>query len=104
MILYPDDLAHFNLITFKAINSLAPDYIIQLIKVKHPNRTLRSSNAILLEQPSILSSKTLGDRSFCIAAPVEWNQLPTNIRNASSIPLFKTLLKPNLFCIAHSPT
>ena len=39
------------LITYKAIHSLAPDYIIQLIQVKSSNRTLRSSNAILLEHP-----------------------------------------------------
>ena len=89
------------LITYKAIHSLAPDYIIQLIQVKSSNRTLRSSNAILLEHPIIKSSKTLGDRAFTLAAPVEWNLLPPSIRNAPSLLLFKKLLKTHLFRIAH---
>ena len=86
------------LITFKAINSLAPEYITQLIKVKHPNVLsdfLMPSSSSNLPY-TIQTSKTLGDRSFCIAALVEWNQLPANIRNASSIPHFKTLLKAHL--------
>ena len=89
------------LITYKAIHSLAPDYIIQLIQVKSFNHTLRSSNAILLEHPTIKSSKTLGDRAFTLAAPVEWNLLPPSIRNAPSLLLFKKLLKTHLFRIAH---
>ena len=88
-------------ITYKAIHSLAPEYIIQLIQFKTFNRTLRSSNAILLEYPTIKSSKTLGDRAFTLAAPVEWNLLPPSIWNASSILLFKKLLKTHLFRIAH---
>ena len=89
------------LITYKAIHSLAPQYIIELIKVKNSNRNLRSSDSILLEYPSFKSSKTLGDRSFSFAAPVEWNNLPPVIRNASSISIFKKLLKTHLFRIAH---
>ena len=73
------------LITYKVIHYLAPDYINQLIQVKSSNRTLRSSNAILLEHPTIKSSKTLGDRAFTLAAPVEWNLLPPNIWNAPSL-------------------
>ena len=92
------------LITYKAIHSLAPEYIIQLIQVKTPNRTLRSSNTILLQHPSIKSSKTLGDRAFSLAAPAEWNILPPNIRNAPTLPLFKKLLKTHLFRIAHTTT
>ena len=66
------------LITFKAIHSLAPTYISELINVKRqPLRSLRSSNSISLERPAIKSSTTLGDRSFTIAAPIEWNKLPT---------------------------
>ena len=88
-------------ITYKAIHSLAPDYIIQLIQVKSSNHTLRSSNAILHEHPTNKSSKTLGDRAFTLAAPVEWNFLPSSIRNTPSLLLFKKLLKIHLFRIAH---
>ena len=68
---------------------------------KSSNRTLRSSNAILLEHPTIKSSKTLGDRAFTLVAPVEWNLLPPSIRKAPSLLLFKKLLKTHLFRIAH---
>ena len=89
------------LITYKTVHSLAPQYIKQLIKVKMSSRNLRISNAILLEHPFIKSSKTLGDRSFSLAAPVEWNNLPSYIRNAQSITIFKNLLKTHLFQMAH---
>ena len=46
------------------------------MKVKHPSRALRSNGSILPQHPGIRSSKTLGDRSFSIAAPTEWNILP----------------------------
>ena len=36
---------------------------------------------------------TRGDRSFAIAAPHLWNELPLNIRTAKSIAVFKKLLK-----------
>eukprot|EP00800_Vazella_pourtalesii_P014565 TRINITY_DN3726_c0_g4_i1.p1 TRINITY_DN3726_c0_g4~~TRINITY_DN3726_c0_g4_i1.p1 ORF type:complete len:175 (-),score=0.37 TRINITY_DN3726_c0_g4_i1:101-625(-) len=55
------------LITYKAIRSLAPEYIVLLINVKQSSRALRSNGAILLELPSIKCSTTLGDRSFSIA-------------------------------------
>ena len=59
---------------------LSTNYIIQLIQVKTSNCILRSSNAILLEHPTIKSSKTLGDCAFTLAAPVEWNILLSSIR------------------------
>ena len=88
------------LLTYKAIHSLAPEYIIQLVKVKRSNHSLRSSNTILLDFPTIKSSKTLGDRSFFLAAPTEWNNLPPRIRKSPSLDIFKKLLKTHLFTIA----
>jgi len=43
------------------------------------------------------SSATLGDRSFALAAPTLWNELPTEIRHANSILTFKKLVKTFLF-------
>ena len=42
------------------------------------------------------SNRTWGDRSFAIAAPRLWNELPFNIRTAKSIAVFKKLLKTHL--------
>ena len=85
------------LITFKAIHGHAPSYIQDLVKVKHQTRTLRSSTATYLDYPSIKSSKNLGERSFYIAAPTEWNRLPANIRNSPSLDVFKKRLKTHPF-------
>ena len=85
------------LITFKAIHGHAPSYIQDLVKVKHHSRTLRSSTATSLDYPSIKSSNNLGERSFYIAAPTEWNRLPANIRNSPSLDVFKKRLKTHLF-------
>ena len=87
------------LLTYKAIHGCAPDYIKELISIKSGGRyNLRSSNnGILLSQHTFKSYKTLGDRSFVVAAPKLWNALPSSIRSASSLVLFKKLLKTFLF-------
>ena len=56
------------LITFKALNGLAPGYIHDLITPYQSSRRLRSINLSLLRKPK---SKTFsyGDRSFAVAAP-----------------------------------
>ena len=86
------------LITYKAINGLAPEYISELIKFKVVSRyNLRSSSERLLEQPRIKTLVTLGDRSFEVAAPTLWNSLPVEVRNASNVQLFKRMLKTWFF-------
>ena len=85
------------LITFKAIHGHAPSYAQDLVKVKHQSQTLRSSTATYLDYPSIKSFNNLGERSFYIAAPTEWNRLPANIRNSPSLDVFKKRLKTHPF-------
>ena len=86
------------LITYKALHGLAPNYITELITVKPLSRyNLRSDGELFLQRPTIKSSATLGDRSFALAAPTLWNELPTEIRHANSILTFKKLLKTFLF-------
>ena len=69
------------LITFKSLHRLAPIYLTNLIKVAQPSRyNLRSANnGICLSYPRLKSKKTLADRSFVIAAPTLWNNLPADI-------------------------
>ena len=47
--------------------------------------------------PSCKSLSTLGDRSFYMAAPKLWNDLPLFMRNISSVNAFKEALKTHLF-------
>ena len=86
------------LITYKALNGIAPSYISDLINVKVSHRySLRNSQELLLQTPSVKTLVTLGDRSFSLAAPKLWNNLPNSIRNAPSLQLFKKQLKTFLF-------
>ena len=91
------------LFVFKAIHGIAPSYISDLILV-NPNSfyNLRSSPGIL---PAFLSQKTkrtLGDRSFSVAAPTLWNKLPRELRNFEDFNSFKQKLKTHLFVEAYS--
>ena len=87
------------LITFKAIQGLAPSYIVDLICVKPLNTrySLRSTKGLLLEQAKCKTCVTLGDRAFKAVAPTLWNELPIHIRNRKSLNSFKNLLKTHLF-------
>ena len=96
---------HFKilLLTFKALNGMAPAYISDLINVrKHARYSLRSNSSIILLHPAGKMKKTLGDRSFSVAAPTLWNALPTSLRNIDSILTFKFCLKTYLFKLAFS--
>ena len=87
------------LLTFKAIHKLAPNYISERVSLKDTGGRyyLRSNDGKLLNIPSCKSLSTLGDRSFYMAAPKLWNDLPLFIRNISSVNAFKKALKTHLF-------
>ena len=83
------------LFVFKAIHGIAPSYISDLILVK-PNSfyNSRSSSAgILLAFPSRKTKRTLGDRSFSVAAPTLWNKLPRELWDLEDFNSFKQKLK-----------
>ena len=48
-------------------------FVMQQHKNKR-NYNLRSTSEILLQQPRIKTLRTLGDRSFAVAAPTLWNK------------------------------
>ena len=83
------------LLTWKALNGIAPIYISDLLVHYQPNRTLRSSNKHLLAVPR--TSSSLGDRAFSVTAPNLWNALPSNIRCCENLISFKNLLKTHLY-------
>ncbi|KAK2872069.1 hypothetical protein Q8A73_024565, partial [Channa argus] len=84
------------LLTYKALNGQAPSYIEDLIAPYHPSRPLRSQNAGLRVVPRISKSR-MGGRAFSYQAPLLWNQLPVQIREADTLSTFKSKLKTFLF-------
>ena len=63
-----------SLLTYKALNGLAPDNIRDLLRFNISGRTLRSSNNRLLIEPRA-NLKTYSERGFSVAAPRLWNKL-----------------------------
>ena len=84
------------LITFKALNGLALNYICELLHQYQPTRSLRSSTRHLLSVPRSHTT-TYGDRAFSVSAPKLWNSLSIEIRLSTSLNSFKTSLKTFLF-------
>ena len=84
------------LLTYKALNGLAPLYLEELLVYKHNSRSLRSSDEKLLEV-SKSRLRTVGDGSFSFAAAKSWNELPKGIRLCTSVASFKNSLKTHLF-------
>ncbi len=64
------------LITYKALNGLAPQYLSELLSHYSPSRPLHSQNSGHLIIPRI-SKSTAGGRSFSYLTPKLWNNLPT---------------------------
>ena len=89
------------LLTFKALYGMAPSYISDLIYTKtNTCYLLRSNEGVLLKHPSGKMKKSIGDRSFSVAAPTLWNALPVSLRSIKCISTFKSNLKTYLFKLA----
>ena len=88
------------LLTYKALNGLAPAYIRELLTPYTPARTLRSMDNNLLEPPKC-RLEYFGKRSFAAAAPVMWNDLPLHIKQSPSVDIFKSRIKTRLFQLAY---
>ena len=80
------------MLTFKALNGLAPTYLKDIISPYVNKRgNLRSETRHLLELPKVKAR--FGERSFSFAAPWLRNLLPPVIKNSASIDIFKRSLK-----------
>ena len=93
------------MLAHKCIYGNAPEYLKDLIKVKSTTRyNLRSDGEMLLEDYSARSKKTLGDRTFKVAAPRIWNILPKDTRKQdnSYYYTFKKQLKTYYFKLAYN--
>ena len=89
------------LLTFKALNNMAPLYLKKLVVPYQPTRALRSQNSNLLVVPTVSKSR-VGARAFSYQAPHLWNHLPLSVREADTICTFKSRLKTFLFDKAYS--
>ena len=84
------------LLTFKALNGMAPLYLCELLEMYSPARSLRSKSQNLLVVPKTVM-RTYGDRAFMCAGPRLWNTLPEYMRSISDVNVFKSKLKTYLF-------
>ena len=89
------------LLTFKALNNMAPLYLKELVVPYQPTRALCSQNSSLLVVPTVSKSR-VGARAFSYQAPHLWNHLPLSVREADTICTFKSRLKTFLFDKAYS--
>ena len=85
------------LLTYKALNDQGPTYIAELLSRYTPSRSLRSASRFLLDPPRNVRTIFYGQRAFSYAAPYIWNNLPMNIKTASTVTSFKCRLKTYLF-------
>ena len=83
---------------FKAIHKLVPNYISEFVSLKDTlgvGTILDQMTANITSHHASLFPR-LVSRSFYMAAPELWNNLPLFIRNTSSVNAFKKALKTNL--------
>ena len=80
---------------FKCLHDLAPQYLKDLFKEYQPVRTLRSSDALLLETPS--SNLALCGKAFSVSGAKLWNSISLDTRTSSNLDIFKRKLKTELF-------
>ena len=85
------------IMSFKALNDLAPSYIRDLFQpLSEMNRlNTRSVSAGDLYPPSFRTS--MGQRSFAFRATKIWNSIPVSIRHCESLLSFKSALYSYLF-------
>ena len=80
------------LLTFRAIHGQALGYLINLGPRYVRSSALRSAEQGLLA-PSSTRLKTKGDKAFQAVAAKLWNTLPTSLRFACSVDIFKNNLQ-----------
>ena len=84
-------------VVFKCLTGRAPNYLIDLLSLKENARTLRSNSNVLVLNVPKFKTKTYGPRAFAYAGPTLWNSLPNELKEVTSIELFRKNLKTLLF-------
>ena len=84
------------LMTFKCLNGIAPSYLSDLVTRCISRHNLRSANGHRLFDVKY-NLRNYGFRSFSVASPQLWNDMPLGIRSCDSLNDFKKKLKTYLF-------
>ena len=80
------------LFVFKALHGIAPGYITNRVELQSGSKFyLRSTNSRFFVKRK--TKKTMGDRSFAVAARSLWNSLPPELRTILYLGSFKRQLK-----------
>ena len=84
----------------KCVYGSAPKYLMELIQTQRPQYNLRRAISPLLTVPRVTNKLT--ERSFAVAGPMLWNELPAALRGTSDHRKFRGLIKTHLFKKAFS--
>ncbi len=84
------------MLAYRTTTGSAPSYFHSLLRIYIPSRSLRSASERRLVVPLQRGSKSLS-RTLSFTVPGRWNDLPTPIRTAGSLSIFKKQLKTHLF-------
>ena len=86
-------------LSFKAINGLAPQYLVEMFTPIAANPALRRNRSADRGDLIIQTVKNMsyGRRSFAISGTSFWNSLPVDLRRSSSLTEFKSKLNTHLF-------
>lgn len=90
-------------LAYRCQHDLAPPYLaaeLHRVADMESRRKLRSGLTDELDVPWT-NCKTIGDRSFPVAAARAWNSLPSSVTSAPSLSVFKQRLKTELFPRSH---
>ena len=90
------------LLAYKALKYGQPSYLNNLLKPHEQSRDLplRSERNGRLDEP-IISSANYSDRCFSYNAPRLYNSLPVELKDSTSLEIFKKNLKTHLFTTSY---
>ncbi|XP_075334670.1 uncharacterized protein LOC142396008 [Odontesthes bonariensis] len=86
-------------LAYRAVEETAPSYLQAMVKPYTPAQPLRSAASRWLAAPSLSRpcARSTRSRLFSVLAPQWWNNLPTDVRTAELLPIFRRRLKTHLF-------
>ena len=79
---------HLQIMVYKVVNDLCPEYMKEKLQVKRTNYCLRAQGQLNLPKPQTNSCK----RTFFYRGSDLYNSLPNSVRNAESLRTFNSLL------------
>ena len=78
---------------FKVINQMLPEWLFRFpIVGDMQTRLTRQVNDLVVKR----TNTDIGARAICIKGPKVWNNIPLQIRNSSSVRVFKEKLKKHI--------